>query len=361
MALNRWLGALSAALLFCTASLAAADPAVEENAHEGRRPWMVGALLLHPIAAEVFKHIRAAAPAVPEPKIESNGAVKDFDAFCSGPDAGTPSIFASTRRMGGQEFEHCTKNGVALVEIQIGLEALVLVTRREDEELDLSIVDFYRAIAAELPFGDDFLPNTMQTWKDVNPKLPPRGIHVIVPGSNTAARAFVNNRFLQGACREIAEYKNIFSADERVAQCIGLRKDGIVTEVPNPYTVEAVLKALDKEPHGAIAIVALRYATQAAERVKPLPLEGIKPNRETVSHLTYPAVRRLYFYVKRQHVKDYTGKGPVLGLREFISEATRETAIGDGGYLVPLGVVPMTPERRAEVRDGALRLTPLDR
>lgn len=364
----RWMGALSAVFIAWAPMVVGAEVASKSpveaapDSRETRAPWVVGAALLNPMTRELFSHLRQLTPTVPEPRIESHNLNQDIQTFCSGTGVDTPDILGISRRMGAAEFGLCVKNGVTdIVEVRIGLEALVLVARRPETGFPLTFDTLFRAIAAELPAGDDFLPNSARTWRDVDPKLPATDIHVIIPSRETSSRPFFNNRFLQGACREIAEYKNIFSAEERVAACTTLREDGRVIELGLPYTPAAVTEALDRAPRGTIAVLSLRYAMEAADKVEALPLEGVSPSRETVGSLEYPATRRLHYYIKRAHVKDYEGNGPIAGLREFITEATRENAIGDSGYLVSQGLVPLPREGRAEVRRAALALTRMER
>jgi phosphate transport system substrate-binding protein len=360
MSSARWIAPLLAVSLAWPSASARAEKLY--GLDEGRAPWVVGASLLNPMTKEVFKRIRARAPLVPEPRIENHTLVQDSNEFCSGIGEDTPDVLAISRRMGMREFSLCVKNGVTdIVEVQVGLEALVFVTRKEDPDIPVTFNTLYRAIAAELPEGDDFLPNSSQTWHDVNSALPKSDIHVIIPSYATVSRQFFDNHFLQGACREIFDYKKIYSAEERVAQCIGLRRDGHVIELGVPYTSKTLVEALEKAPHGTIALLSLRYAMEASDKLKILSLEGVNPNRQTVGSLQYPATRSLYYYVKRAHIKNYDGFGPVQGLREFISEVTRESAIGDTGYLVPLGLVPLSEDAREDARDSALALTRMKR
>lgn len=60
-------------------------------------------------------------------------------------------------------------------------------------------------------------------------------------------------------------------------------------------------------------------------------------------------------------MKDYRGRGPVAGLRELITELTRERTIGPDGYLVVEGVVPLAEDERERVRSRALRLATMER
>lgn len=344
-------------MIFAAPVLAA--PALAEDGNHA--PWIVGSTLMNSMTVEVFKHLKQRAPNLPEPRINSQGTSKGVRDFCSGTGVDTPNVVAMSRRMRGGEFEDCAKHGVVeIIEIQVGIEALVLAVSPKDEDFALTFDTLYRAIAGELPDGEEFLPNTAETWNDVDKKLPNTRINVILPSSALGARGFFDNRFLQGACREMHAFKNIFGADERVRQCVTLRKDGRVTELGVPYDTLSV-QALEKAPRGTVAIMPLRFALDAGDKVKLLRFETVLPTRDSVSNREYIGTRPIYYYVKRAHVKDYTGKGPVSGLREFITEITRETTIGTDGYLVPMGLVPMSERKRSEVRDAALRLQPMIR
>ncbi|CAA7623937.1 putative Phosphate ABC transporter periplasmic binding protein [Candidatus Terasakiella magnetica] len=347
--------ALTLALIW--AGPGAADS--RETAMSGRAPWLVGSTLMNPMSHDVLKKIKARSPSLPDARIDSRGTVQGIQAFCAGIGPDTPDIVAMSRRMRATEFERCSQNGVTeIIEIPVGIEALVMAVSQKDESFDLTFDTLYRAIAAELPEGDEFMPNGNRRWSDVNPKLPSSDIHFIVPSSALGARGFAENRLLQGACREMEAFKNIYEADERVQQCIGLRKDGRLTEFGAPYDTQAINALVTGHP-GTVAIIPLRFALDAADKVKVLKFEGVTPNRESVGNGEYIAIRPIIYYVKRGHVKDYTGKGPVVGLREFITEITRESAIGQDGYLVPQGLVPLPDAKRAAVRDNALQLQPM--
>jgi phosphate transport system substrate-binding protein len=44
---------------------------------------------------------------------------------------------------------------------------------------------------------------------------------------------------------------------------------------------------------------------------------------------------------------------------DFVKEYTSEAAFGDEGYLSERGLIPLSPEKREEVRKAALEGTPL--
>lgn len=109
-----------------------------------------------------------------------------------------------SRRMRNTEFERCVQNGVeAIVEIQLGFNTLVLTTRRQDADYDLSLLQLYRAIARDVPDGDEFLTNSSKRWRDIDETLPDTPIRLVIPAPGLGSRGFFQDRFLQGACRGI--------------------------------------------------------------------------------------------------------------------------------------------------------------
>ncbi|MGE4219638.1 MAG: PstS family phosphate ABC transporter substrate-binding protein [Alphaproteobacteria bacterium] len=318
-----------------------------------------GSTLITPFTEAIMARLQTAA-GLPAPEIRAVGTSKGVADFCAGTGIGTPDIVAMSRRMRYAEFEGCKKNGVSeILEIQLGYEALVVVVRKDDD-LSLSLSELYHGLAKELPSDSEFLPNHNNTWKDVNAKLPETRISAILPSRALGARGFFNDRILQGACRGIFEINSIYEAEDRVDQCIGLRNDGRIKEVGLPL-VDSMREAFQTAKPGTIGVMSLRHAQELSDTVKVIAFEGVVASREAIADRSYEFVRPLYYYVKRAHVKDYTGAGPVAGLREFITEVTRDSAIGAEGYLIPLGLVPMDEDRREDVREAALHLHPLVR
>ena len=58
----------------------------------------------------------------------------------------------------------------------------------------------------------------------------------------------------------------------------------------------------------------------------------------------YGISRPLYIYIKNAH------RGVIPGLDEFVTEYVSEEAFGPGGYLSERGLIPLSDERRDEVR-----------
>jgi phosphate transport system substrate-binding protein len=86
--------------------------------------------------------------------------------------------------------------------------------------------------------------------------------------------------------------------------------------------------------------------------VKPVSIAGIAPTAETISNLTYPGARKLYIYVKGEHMQ----AKPLL--RNFVAAYAK--AWGKGGALERLGLVPLGDADAATSARQATELKPLD-
>lgn len=323
--------------------------------------YIIGSTLMKDYTVAIMDRLIKNAK-LPPAILVNKGTTRGVEAFCAGTGLNTPDIVALSRRLRSSELEDCRAHGVTdLIEILIGYEAAGIVSRRDNQDYPLTLVSMYKALAAELPRDiNDFIPNQNKRWRDVDPNLPNTEIRMIIPVPSLGGRGFMEDRMLQGACRKIIEIKTIFGAEDRVKQCIALRDDNRITELDTPYD-RNVVQTLATSPSGTLAIIPLRFATEHQEFLKIQSLEGVVPNHETVSSREYQFTRPLYFLIKKAHIKNYRRKGLVSGLREFITEATREATIGPSGYLAKLGVFSVDAEMRNEIRTASLRLSTIDR
>ena len=69
--------------------------------------------------------------------------------------------------------------------------------------------------------------------------------------------------------------------------------------------------------------------------VKAATVNGVLPDFELISNGTYPVSRSLWFYVKDVHAT------VIPGIKEYVKEFTSERAIGDDGYLIQKGLIPL--------------------
>ncbi len=322
---------------------------------------IVGSTFLAPYIQSVIENLVTRKVIAP-PKTEFAGTGRGVSDFCRTREPyAAPDVVAMSRRMRQAELDLCRDhNGDEVIEIQLGLSALVLVARRDDADFNLSLPDFWRAVVAELPRDVEFVPNRLAAWNAVEDALPPLPIRVLIPAPGLGSRGFFEDRFLEAACRGIFEIKTIFVASERVKQCITLRRDGRIGEIGIPFA-KNLREAMIAAPKGTVAVAPLNMAREMLDVVKVLPFDGVTPTQESIANREYAFVRPLFVYVKRANVKNYNGEGPVRGLRELITELTRERTIGPSGYLVKEGLEPLTTAKRQAVRNAALKLETVER
>ncbi len=76
----------------------------------------------------------------------------------------------------------------------------------------------------------------------------------------------------------------------------------------------------------------------------------MEPTFENIAEGKYPVSRPLYFYVKTAHV------GMIPGMQEYLTEFTSEKAVGEEGYLIDKGLIPMPEEERVKFRSEGTTL-----
>ena len=64
----------------------------------------------------------------------------------------------------------------------------------------------------------------------------------------------------------------------------------------------------------------------------------------------YPVSRSLYFYLKNAHV------GVIPGIQEYAVEFLSEAAVGEDGYLVDKGLIPLLEDEWEMVSDAVAEL-----
>lgn len=336
---------------------AAVAQSAGDSAPRGERPRMIieSSALMVEMTEAIAERIGATGERAPD--IRVNLTADSMRAFCAGTGVGHPDVLASSRRMRIHEYERCIDNGVVdIIEVKIGFAALVFVQRVQDEPMYLTLRTLYRALAAEVPDENgEFRANAGATWRDVESSLPATPIRVLIPLPGTGSHGVFDDLVMQGGCRKERAIKEITEAGERVRLCTTLRQDGTSVAMPSPFfrTLQPVLAG---SPNGTIGILPYHVALSETARFRILPLEGEMPSPESITGDSYELSQPYYYYVKRAHMLPPDGSGVVAGLREFVIEAASEEAIGPGGYLTDLGIVPMLPEERAAAQRSALRL-----
>lgn len=310
---------------------------------------VVGSSTVFPFTTAVAENFSRNNPQYLAPIVEATGTGGGIKLFCAGLGSRFPDVVNASRRMKPSELKDCAGNGATeVVEIQVGIDGVVLAQGKGGAPINLNLRDVYAALAAE-PFGRK---QTARTWKDVNPALPDIRIIVIGPPPTSGTRDAFNELYMAAGCDTDPAMKALKKTDEGRHKeiCNKIREDGVYVEAGENDNL--IVQKLAANPQ-QIGVLGFSFLERNMDTIRDVPIDGVAATYETISNFSYPAARPLYIYVKAQHVK------AIRGLREFLDEYTSERAWGPGGYLQRRGLVPAPDSVREENRARATALTAL--
>jgi phosphate transport system substrate-binding protein len=313
------------------------------------------------------------------PKIESTGSGGGMKLFCKGNDINTPDITNASRRIKKTEFEKCQANGVTdITEVLVGYDGIAVANAISSPKLDLTRADLYMALAAKVP-GEDgkLIPNPYKTWKEVNAALPDAAIKVIGPPPSSGTRDAFAELALGGGAQSVEDIKTLkgLKADQAddikaMLDKLGLpadtydkmkekkgkdpkgkdffkkiaytiREDGAYIEAGENDNL--IVQKLEKDP-AALGVFGYSFLMNNEDKLKGASIEGIELTPENIASKAYKVSRPLYFYIKKSHI------GQVPGIQEFADSFVASKAIGEDGYLIDKGLIPLDDEKLEEIQ-----------
>lgn len=308
---------------------------------------IVGSSTVYPFTVAVTEQFQRAHQGM-RAVVESTGTGGGLQLFCAGVGPQTPDIANASRRIKASEIELCNRNGVNnIIEVPVGIDGLALIeSAQRATGFRLTARDVYAALAAN-PFGRE---QTARTWRDVNPSLPAVPIRVYGPPPTSGTRDSFAELILTPGCNTEPAMETLKEEDEdRHKQvCTRLREDGAYIEAGENDNL-LVQRVADNQ--GAIGVLGYSFLEENQDRVQGIPIGGIAPTAETIQNFTYPGARRLYIYVKGEHLD------VIPGLREFL--AVYAQAWGPGGYLAERGLIPLPEAERQAAAQAVQNPTPI--
>ncbi len=290
------------------------------------------------------------------PIIEATGSGGGMKLFCAGVGESYPDISNASRRIKLSEFEKCQANGVKdVIEVKVGYDGIVLGNSNEVDQMELTLRDIFLALAKDVPNPDgseSTIPNPHSNWKEVNEALPDAKIEVLGPPPTSGTRDAFAELVLEGGCKSFEWLKALKRQDKNAykALCHTVREDGAYVETgENDNLIVQKLRENEK----ALGVFGFSFLDQNSDVIQGSIIEGAPPEFEDIADGSYPVSRPLYFYAKKAHV------GMIPGIAEFMAEFTDEAAIGEEGYLVDKGLIPMPVDERNKFRADTANLTPL--
>jgi phosphate transport system substrate-binding protein len=307
----------------------------------------VGSSTVYPFTkavAESFQRANAGNSVI----VESTGTGAGIKLFCSGVGSEFPDVVNASRQMKKSEFEACQKAGVkTVIELPVGIDGLTFIQGAGTQPLNLTQRDIYAALAAN-PFGK---PNQAKTWKDVNPALPAIAIRVLGPPPTSGTRDSLAELYLDKGCNTDPAMKALKESDEAKHKdiCTKVREDGAYVEAGENDNL--LVQKVTADP-GTLGVLGYSFLEENADKVRPVSIGGVAPTEATISDLSYPGARKLYIYIKGEHVQAKPA------LREFIAAYAKSWS--KGGPLQRIGLVPLSDADAQSATKQASELAPLD-
>jgi len=271
------------------------------------------------------------------PVIESTGTGGGMKLFCQGVGGNTPDISNASRAMKASEWDNCQQNGVKdIIEIAFGNDGIAFANDKQGPKLNLTRKQLWMALAEKGP--------KPEKWNEIDASLPDAKISVLVPPPTSGTRDAWNSLVMAKGCPA-----EVMEKDKDA--CEMLREDGAAIEAGENDAL--IVQKLEADP-SAFGIFGYSYLENNNDRIQAAAIEGVEIDIDTIQDYSYPVSRPLFFYVKKAHI------GVVPGLQEYLDEFTAEDAIGNEGYLLDAGLVPLSKVKRTQMQkdaDGLLVMT----
>jgi phosphate transport system substrate-binding protein len=329
---------LSGVATFAFASAVLAGAAVARD-----QIRIVGSSTVFPFTQAVAEQF-ANATGNPAPVVESTGTGGGMKIFCEGVGEDKADITGASRAMKESELKACMDAGVdSVTEVLIGYDGIAFASSKEGADVDLSKAQLWQALAAEVPVDGEIKANPYKKWSDIDSSLPDVEIQVFGPPPTSGTRDAWVELVMEEGCEAFDEVKAL-EGDRMEEVCARMRQDGPFIEAGENDNLIVQRLGADQNAFG---IFGFSFLYENLDKLKGQKVAGVAPSVETIADGSYGVSRPLFFYIKNAH------RGVIPGLDEFIVEYVSEESMGDGGYLTERGLIPLSEDKRAEVRDAA--------
>ena len=292
------------------------------------------------------------------PIVESTGSGGGLKLFCAGIGLEHPDVTNSSRRIKKSEFDNCQSKGIAMTEVVIGYDGIVVANLKSAATLNLSLKQIFMATAAKVPApGCESdcarVENPYKMWSDIDPSLPAKKIEVLGPPPTSGTRDAFQELAMQGGAKAFSTLNALKKSNKsewkRIVHTV--REDG--GWIDSGENDNLMVNKLIANPD-AVGVFGFSFLEQNADKLKGSIVDGVAPTFDNIADGKYNISRSLYFYVKHAHV------GTVPGIKEFVEEFTSENAFGEEGYLLDKGLIPLFEEERDAIRTQGVSLKKLE-
>lgn len=270
------------------------------------------------------------------PNVESGGSSTGLKMFCQGVGEGQLDIANASRKIKAKEIKTCADNGVdEIIEVRIGYDGLVFANNTGGHQYNFTPADFYMALAAEVMVDGALVPNSTDTWEQVNASFPSDAIRVFIPSKNHGTREVFDTKMLVAGCKATGAYDAFLSANGGDAKAAGkscmVLREGRYTEELDGGGTETLAKLTGV--NNAIGLVGLAFYEGNTGNLQAATISGVAPNTDSIATGEYPVSRPLFMYVKKAHI------GQTPGLKEYVQTVLSDEMSGPDGLLTIFGLV----------------------
>lgn len=283
----------------------------EAGSEEGAGEALSGAIeidgssTVEPLTNAVAEEYAAEQPDV-SVNVGVAGTGGGFERFC----AGETDISDASRPIEDDEVAICEEAGIEYTELQVGVDALAVVTNPETDWVDCLTIDEMTAI-----FGPD---DPASSWSDVNSEFPDEPLEVFAPDTDSGTYDFMVEDVL-GLEESRQDYNA--SADDNV----------IVTGIQGTP--------------GSWGFFGFAFFQANEDSLKAFEVDGgegcVAPTLETAQDESYPLIRPLFIYVKNESYQ----RPEVADFVDYYVETVNEV-------IESVGYVPMPDDRFAETESN---------
>ncbi len=309
----------------------------------------VGSSTVYPFAATIAEEFGRSSQ-FKTPIVEATGTGGGFKLFCSGVGYGYPDFSNASRKIEASEIKKCAENGVQeIVEIKIGYDGIVLANSTSGRKYSLSKKQIFLALAEKIPAKDStkLVKNSYQKWSDIDSNLPKINIAIYGPPTTSGTRDAFVELVMEGVCNEMPEFAIAFPDKKiRKKKCHVIRSDGKFIEAGENDNL--IVQKLKNDPD-ALGIFGFSFLEENRDTIQSASINQIVPSFANIVSGAYPVSRPLFIYLKKEHLN------LIPGMREFAQEIISKDTVGNDGYLLQKGLIPLTDSELKKVRDEVLK------
>ena len=311
------------------------------NAQARNQIKIVGSSTVYPFASYVAEEFGSISR-YPTPVVESTGTGGGMKLFCAGNDMNSPDITNASRRIKIKEFYYCQRNGVENIsEIMFGYDGIVIAESVTQKPMALTKKDMLLAVAKLVPNKDNsgLIPNPYTYWNQIRADLPHRKITIYGPPVSSGTRDAFEEMVMQYPTEDMKVYRDAGLKGYRI-----IRTDGVY--VPSGENDNLIVQKLTKDT-GALGIFGYSFLEENEDKIQAVKIDGAMPTPENIATLRYPISRSLFFYIKKDHIKN------LPAIREYIDMFMSDELIGEEGLLTEIGLIPLQAEVLQKNREKA--------